>query len=201
VRTYIQRLSTPSQLDVYRDDLLRTAQTILDETALAAKKTAEQVYRELVEHLDGSSSKGVWLVLRDGVLLAWIAAKVYTDEGRLTAAVTWAWAAPGAEGWSAKALDGVVRWARRERATSIYCTRRTRLKAFARLMRRYGWRFEAAVFGQSLDGDTAARPVIERRFDDIVVEGAQHGRPEDPRIDVPDADDDAGAARPPARGV
>ena len=142
----LYRITAPGQLDLYRDEFLVGIRNIIGEQA-HFPVTPEGLFAQLHEHLN-HHTKGIWVVLDEGHLRCWASAKIYADEGRLTAAITYAWAQPGNWSWSLRTMQAIEAWARAGGADEIYCTRQTRIAAFERLMRRYGWRKVAVAFAK-----------------------------------------------------
>ena len=74
-----------------------------------------------------------------------MAAKCYLDADRKTACITWAYSEPRSTANDA-IMAAVDEWASERKCLGIYCARRrTRLKAFIRRMRDYGYAFEGII--------------------------------------------------------
>ena len=141
----IHKVRTQAQIDCYRDEFRRGIETILKDT-LVDDQTVDDIYAQLTEHLD--QENGLWVVLDEGRLVAWISAKCYHDHDRKTACITWAYSTPRSRA-NDLVMETVEKWARAENCRAIYCARRmTRLRAFLRRLRHYGYEFECIVMAK-----------------------------------------------------
>ena len=146
----LYRVETQGQIDLYRDAFLVGIRNIIAEQSFFPT-TPDQLLSQLSEYVS-CPTNGLWIVLDRGRLVCWASAKVYhdgpADAVRKTVSITYAWAAPDSGVWSPVVMVAIEEWAKAEGAYAVYCTRQTRIPAFARLMRRYGWHRVAVAFGK-----------------------------------------------------
>ena len=141
IRVY--ELATRPQIDLLAAELRATLAEMADEF----ERSADEAWTDLLDYPNQYPYAAIWVALREGKLLAWSGAKIYIDLPRtVTAAVTMAWAAPGA-GEAPGMLHRVMQaWARTHNARALYAARRSRLPAYSRWVARYGYVFDRVVF-------------------------------------------------------
>src|SRR5262245_25368165 len=139
----IYPIETHDQLAVIGPELRATLPSMQAEF----DRSEQHAWDDLIAYPDQHPYAAIWVALEDGRLVAWSGAKIYVDLPRtITAAATWAWAAPGA-GEAPGMLHRVMQeWARERGASALYAARRTRLPAYARWVARYGYQFDRVVF-------------------------------------------------------
>lgn len=157
----IYRVQTPAQLGLLEAEMRPGIAVILRDTGF--DKTVDQVWDELHEHLTDPASKGLWVALDAGRLVVWAACKVYSDEGRLSGCITWAWASPKAGQQNRAVMDAMIAFAKGAGCQGLYCSRVTRLKGFARRMKQYGFKFHAAIFALEWPVKVEAEEVDHRQ--------------------------------------
>jgi hypothetical protein len=150
----IYRVDTPSQLALYEPELRAAAAEIIREADPFGRKSTDDVYRDLLDHA-AEPAAAVWVVLDSGRLTGFLSARVFVgDEGR-NAAITWAFGRHD-RATSQAVLDAFEAWAVAQRCRKAMVTRSTKLGAFGRLMRQYGYGFSYVMYEKKLGEATTA---------------------------------------------
>jgi hypothetical protein len=184
----IYTVLTPDQLSLYEPDIRAGIDSILASAHEHGRdiRTPDDIWDELVEHVEIAPHARFFVVIEDGILRAWLAAKIYVDGKKRNGCITWAWATPGC-----KVSRDVVMYAedyfRERNCQTAYLGRSFLQTSFSRLMRRYGYTMASVVYEKKLDGESHGGIV---RPPSGEVRSDEAGRDADP---IP-ADDGAAAA-------
>jgi len=148
----IYAVQNVDQLMLYADELADGIAAILIGAREHGqdKRTPEQIWDELVEHVETAPHAKLWLAIEDGVLMAWLAGKVYIDGKKRNGCITWAWAAPRCQ-VSRKMIEAAEAFFRERGCQAAYLGRAFLQTSFTRLMRRYGYQMATVVYEKRLD--------------------------------------------------
>lgn len=158
----LYRVSAPEQLRVVQDDLLPALLGILKKGRVHEWQDEREALEDLQSHCHPRRhpDKACWLGMRDGHAVAFISVQRTGTDARPQAAITWAWSKSPQ---TSRLLYGVCEdWAAAMGVKDLYITRRTKLKAFTRLLKTYGYAWDCAVFRKRLGGKDA-KPLWRRR--------------------------------------
>jgi hypothetical protein len=145
-------VTSVAQLDLVAEDIRAGVAAILASADPHKLRTVDSVCEELRSHVADAPSAAVWIEMHRGRVRALLSARVYVNErGDRTAAITWAWGAPGAPAHAL--MDICVAWAREQHCARLSASRAfgTRLAVFARLVRRHGLLPDFVVFTRALE--------------------------------------------------
>jgi hypothetical protein len=151
-RIYI--VPTLDALAVYAPEITAGIETILAEARERGNnhRSVAEVWEEIAEHVTIAPHARLFVALDDGVLVSWIAAKVYVDGKKRNGCITWAWAAP-----TSRLSRDMVRMAeaffRERECPNAYLGRSFLQPSFTRLMRRYGYTLSSVVYEKHLDSE------------------------------------------------
>src|SRR5262249_41529596 len=114
-------------------------------------RTREEIWEELQNHVEIAPHGRVWVVIEDGVLIAWLCGKIYVDGKRRNGCITWAWARTGCK-VSADVVHHAEDYFRERECQAAYLGRSFLQTSFSRLMRRYGYELSSIVYEKKLNG-------------------------------------------------
>jgi len=187
----IYPVQTVDQLALFGDEIDDGIESIIEGGRQHGqeKRTHEQIWEELVEHVTTAPHAKMWLVIEDGILKAWLCGKIYVDGKKRNGVITWAWAAPGCRVSQDVVLTAEAFFKERE-CQVAYLGRAFLQRSFTRLMRRYGYAMATVVYEKRLDevahGDSVGPAGREIRADDAVGKGRD--QPEESPVSADDAD-------------
>jgi hypothetical protein len=138
---------------LYEQDIRAGIDTILESAHEYGRdiRTQDDIWDELVEHIQIAPHGRLFVVIEDGALVAWLAAKIYVDGKRRNGCITWAWARTGCK-VSRQVVEQAEAYFRERDCQTAYLGRSFLQTSFTRLMRRYGYVMASVVYEKKLNG-------------------------------------------------
>jgi hypothetical protein len=142
-----------SQLELYEPDIRDGIDSILESAREHGRdiRTQDEIWDELVEHVEIAPHGRFFVVIEDGQLMAWLAAKIYVDGKKRNGCITWAWARTGCH-VSRDVIVQAEAYFRERDCQTAYLGRSFLQQSFTRLMRRYGYTMASVVYEKKLNG-------------------------------------------------
>ena len=149
----IYQVFVQEQLALYEPDIRAGIDTILESAHEHGRdiRTQDEIWDELVDHVAIAPHGRLFVVIEDGALVAWLAAKIYVDGKRRNGCITWAWARTGCH-VSRNVVERAEAYFRERECQAAYLGRSFLQTSFTRLMRRYGYEMSSIVYEKKLNG-------------------------------------------------